>query len=159
MILEHPGLFLDRLQSASNGPGILFVKVTPGPSRIAIIVPEAMEACLDRPDSGHLQVGLFEFTELLGEGFIEMRFIDQPVKFGACQTLISGCLECFVLLATHFIDGLIEVLANVKPIMHNIRLRQLFLYRMPVRFPYVHSDSRDLLLLFWCQWSPSLPRW
>ena len=37
---------------------------------------------------------------------------------GTYQTPISGCLECFVLLATHFIDGLIEVLANMKPIMH-----------------------------------------
>ena len=98
MIFDHSGLFLDRFQSASNGPGILFVKVASGPSRIAI-VPAVTGARLDRPGSGHLQVGLFEFTELLREDFIEMRFIDQPVKFGACQTPISGLLECFVLLA------------------------------------------------------------
>ena len=117
MIFEHPGLFLDRFQPTSNGPGIPFVKVTPGPSRIAMI-PEATAACLDDPGSGHLQVGLFEFTELLGEDFIEILFVDQPVKFGAYQTSISSFLERFVLLATYFIDGLIEVLANVKPIMH-----------------------------------------
>ena len=121
MMFDHSGLFLNRFQSASNGPSIPFVKVTSGSSRIAI-VPEVTEACLDSLGSGHLQVGLFEFTELLREGFIEMRFIDQPVKFGACQTLISGFLECFVLLVTHFIDGLIEVLANVKPIIHNKKI-------------------------------------
>ena len=40
MIFDHPGLFLDRLQSTSDGPGIPFVKVTLSPSRIAMI-PEA----------------------------------------------------------------------------------------------------------------------
>ena len=132
MIFEHPGLFLDRFQPTSNGPGIPFVKVTPGPSRIAI-VPEVTEGFLDSPGSGHLQVGLFEFTELLGEDFIEILFVDQPVKFGAYQTPISGFLECFVLLATHFINDLIEVLANVKPIIHMV------------------TECAEV-------WSPSLPR-
>ena len=45
MILDHSGLFLDRLQSTSDGPGIPFIKVTPGPSRIAMI-PEATEEFL-----------------------------------------------------------------------------------------------------------------
>ena len=119
MIFDHSGLFLDRFESASNGSGIPFVKVTLGPSRIAI-VPEATEARLDGPGSGHLQVCLFEFTELLREDFIEMLFVDQPVKFGACQTPISGFLEFFVLLTTHFIHSLIKVLANMKPIMHMV---------------------------------------
>ena len=132
MIFDHPGLSLDRFQPASDGPGIPFVKVTPGPSRIAMI-PEATAACLDDPGSGHLQVSLFEFTELLGEDFIEILFVDQPVKFGAYQTPISGFLECFVLLATHFINDLIEVLANVKPIIHMV------------------TECAEV-------WSPSLPR-
>ena len=132
MILDHPGLFLARLQPSSDGPGIPFVKMTPSPSCIAI-VPEATEACLDGPGSGHLQVGLFECIKLLREDFIEMRFVDQPVKFGACQTSISGFLECLVLLATYFIDGLIEVLANMKPIMHMV------------------TERAEV-------WSPSLPR-
>ena len=119
MIFDHPGFFLDRRQSTPNGPGIPFVKVTPGLSRIAML-PEVTETCLDGSGPRYLQVCLFEFTELLREDFIEILFIDQPVKFGACQTPISGCLECFVLLATHFIDRLIEVLANVKPIMHRV---------------------------------------
>ena len=70
MILDHSGLFLDRFQPTSNGPGIPFVKVTPGPSRIAM-VPEVTEAFLDGPGSRYLQVGLFEFTELLGEDFFD----------------------------------------------------------------------------------------
>ena len=91
MILDHSGLFLDRFQSASNGPGMPFVKVTPGPSRIAI-VPEVTEEFLDGPGSRYLQVGLFEFAELLGEDFIEILFVDQPAILGACQTPISGFL-------------------------------------------------------------------
>ena len=106
MIFDHSGLFLDRFQPTSNGPGIPFIKVTPGTSRIAI-VPEVTEACLDSPGSGHLQVGLFEFIKRLGEGFIEILFVNKSGIPGACQTSISGFLECFVLLATHFIDGLI----------------------------------------------------
>ena len=117
MIFNHPSLFLDWLQSPLDDPGIPFVKVTLDLSCVAI-VPESTEEFLDRPDSGHLQVGLFEFTKLLGEGFIEILFVNKPGILGACQTSISSFLECFVLLATHFIDGLIKVLVNVKPIMH-----------------------------------------
>ena len=58
MIFEHPGLFLDRFQPTSNSPGIPFVKVTPGPSHIAML-PEATEAFLDGPGSRYLKVGLF----------------------------------------------------------------------------------------------------
>ena len=85
MILDHPSLFMARLQPASDGPGIPFVKVTPGPSRIAIVT----EACLDGPGPGHLQVGLFEFIKLLREEFIEMLFVNQPGIPGACQSLTS----------------------------------------------------------------------
>ena len=62
-----------------------------------------------------------------------MLFVNKPGISGACQTPISGFLECFVLLATHFIDGLIEVLANMKPIMHMV------------------TERAEV-------WSPSLPR-
>ena len=62
-----------------------------------------------------------------------MLFVDQPGISGACQTPISGFLECFVLLATHFINDLIEVLANVKPIIHMV------------------TECAEV-------WSPSLPR-
>ena len=77
------------------------------------------------------------FFELLREDFIEILFVDQPVKFGACQTSISGFLECFVLLATHVIDGLIEVLANVKPIMHVVACGNFF----PTEFLYAFHMS------------------
>ena len=66
--------------------------------------------------STHRQSHIFWFFVNFGRDFIEMRFVDQPDIPGAYQTSIPGCLERFVLLATYFIDGLIEVLARAFPI-------------------------------------------
>ena len=59
------------------------IKVTLGPSRIAI-VSEVTEACFDSRGSGHLQVGRFEFIKQLGEDFIEILLVNKPSIPSAC---------------------------------------------------------------------------
>ena len=109
MIFDHPGLFLDRFQSTADGPSIPFIKVMPCPSRIAMI-PEATEACLDGPDSGHLQVGLFEFIKLLGEGFIEILFNVLGAQNNANRWQTASCPNAasFVAFYRHAWDSSLD---------------------------------------------------
>ena len=146
VVLDHLGGLLDRWQLAAASPLIpLREKLV----RVACVgvFPEPAELFADGPRSGGLELRLFQRFELQPFVVAQVLRIEEPKLFGPCECLVSILLQGFVFLTSNLVDGLIEVLADVEPVMHDFGLRGVLLDTVLEGFPHVDRHRFDVLFL------------
>src|SRR3990172_5257 len=146
MLLQHLGHFDDWGKSAPACPAIPLLEELLCTRRI-LVAPEPTEVLLDRPCPGSLQFAFLEFLEFFTSLLAHIVFPESPQLFGSLQPLISFSLQCLVFPTTYLVDRLVEVLAHVKLVVDDLRLRRLLCCGIDVRCPHVHGHGFYLLAL------------
>ena len=80
----------------------------------------------------------------------------QPQWPGALQGFIALHHQFLVFLATDLVHRLAQVLADMKFVMHDVRLGNRLLDRLDKRLPHVHGHRFDGLLLLQAERLPQL---
>ena len=145
---QHLDDLLHRLQATSHGvvrPGF---EEAFGRTLVAV-APELAEVLLDTPGPTRLQVELVQCTKRNGFSTSTIRVTFQPGPFAARQWRGSSLGQPFVLLLSHCINCLTEVLGNVELVMHDVRLGHALPGRTHVRRPHVHGHRLDRYALRW----------
>jgi len=136
----HHVLDLDyRLQfGAIDGVAPVLEKVLCGVS--AGQHPERPEHVLQRPCGAGLQLAGHQLVEF-GALFVAHVFrVAEPGVLRADECFVAGRLERSGLLTTNGIDGIIEILADVVMVVHEVCMGDLFPDGMGERLPHVDRD-------------------
>lgn len=137
---DHHVLDLDyRLQfGAVDGIAPVLEEVLGGVSRGQY--PERPEHVLQRPCDAGLQLAGHQLVEV-GALFVAHVFrVAEPGVLRADECFVAGSIERSGLLTPNGIDGIIEILADVVTVVHEVCLGNLFPDGMGKRIPHVDRD-------------------
>jgi hypothetical protein len=135
---EHLDYLLDWLQLAAHRvvrPGL---EEAFGGSLVAV-APELAEVLLDAPGPACLQVELVQGPKRDGFSAAPVGILLQPGPLATRQWRRARLGQAAVLVLSHGVYRLTEVLGDVKLVVHDIRLRHALPGCTHVRRPHVHG--------------------
>ena len=144
--LEHLCHAADRLELAADCPTVPTVEEPPGIAGIAIL-PEPTKLLLNRPCTRGLQILIFQCFKVEPAVFAQVLWVEKPKLLAAFQMLVAGLLQRLVFLTANLVDRLVQVLADMKAVVDDLRLLGVRFRRVDVGWPYIHRDRLHLALL------------
>jgi len=154
-ILQHSCDFFDGLEARTDGPGVPGVKELPTSNRIGL-VPEVSKQFLQAPRSPGCQSALPKFRQLFILFTAQILRIEQQRLPHPLEPVVSGLLQLSMFQTTNLVDSLIQILRNMKSVMHDQCFWNIRLCAGLVGLPHVHADSLNLLPLRLRQCTPQL---
>jgi hypothetical protein len=146
VVSQALGRVFHGFELAFGGPFVPVLKGPAGASGVAG-VPQPLELLLNGPGAGGAQVGVAQVLEFLAlVGGWEVLGTIEPDVTGALEVVVALGGQFSLLLPSHRIHGLIEVLLNVEPIEDDLVLcvGDPLSADGAVGLPHVHGDGLNL---------------
>ena len=143
---EHPDHFLDRLQTTAHGVVRPCDEETLGRAGV-VIAPEFLERFLDAPSAAGLEIELIQGAKRhrLGRAPIGIRLLPRPLA--TRQRRAARLQQAAMLMFAHRIHCIAEVFGNVKPVMHDVGLREARFCCAHEGRPHIHRHRFDAIAL------------